>query len=170
MKRTWWNISIESSTSSQWHTKISLCWSSILFHVLQLKTVHSLLLSTHPFNYSNSSGGDEIQKQTFIKQSSENFCNYFFLILIRSRLHFAVVFFPLALTPSLLALPFHFLGRCSTEDFRSDNFLPFFNVEEVLFEFLDCAVFNFLLLFFPFFLSIVNSKWQDNKINDSRKK
>lgn len=50
-------------------------------------------------------------------------------------------------------------GRCSTEDvFPSDNFLPFFNVEEVRSNFSLCVL---------IFLSIVNSKWQDSNINDS---
>lgn len=52
-------------------------------------------------------------------------------------------------------------GRCSTEDvFPSDNFLPFFNVEEVRSNFSLSA---FVLIF----LSIVNSEWQDSNINDS---
>lgn len=51
-----------------------------------------------------------------------------------------------------------------------DNFLPFFNVEEVLFEFLLVVV-NFSLFFFLSFsfCYFVNSKWQDNNINDSNK-
>lgn len=114
----------------------------------------------------------KIQTRNFYQAEFRELLQLLRLVLIRPKVS-ACHSLSLLLSASTLFSRLPLLADAPLRTFRSDNFLPFLNVEEVLFEFLSTALCStFFLLFFSFFLlflPIVNSQWQDNNINDSRK-